>query len=95
METIKTWKDIDTFDDIISPKEKEILSELEIKTECPCLRIEGKFFYYCGFNLPIIRHKEPSPFNPIYQTHVSLAELQLHCIDDFKRCCFYSGKLKK
>lgn len=78
MEKIKTWDEIKKFDDLIPQKSKEIISELEIKTKCPCLRKEGKFFYYCGFNLPIIRCKKPTPFNPVYQTHVGLAELQLH-----------------
>ena len=95
MEKIKTWDEIKTFDDIISPKEKEILSELEIKTKCHCLKKEGKFFYYCDLNLPEIKDRTPSPSNPIYHRHISLAELQLHCFNDFKTCCFYSGKLKR
>ncbi|OYT37838.1 hypothetical protein B6U82_01025 [Candidatus Pacearchaeota archaeon ex4484_31] len=97
MVRLKTWDDIKKFDDIILPEEKKIISELEkrLKKKCPYLRKEGKYFYYCGLNLPEQIDKKPSPSNPIYQRHVDLATLQLHCMDNFETCCLYSGKLKR
>ncbi len=97
MTKLKTWQDIERFDDIIQLEERKIISELEKESKAKCLylRKEGEFFYYCGLNLPQLKDKKPSPSNPIYQKHVSIIEMQLHCMDNFKTCCFYSGKLKR
>ena len=94
---LKTWDDIRSFDDIISSEERKIISELEriLRAKCPYLQREGESFYYCGLNLSEVKDKKPAPFNPIYQRRVGLAEMQLHCMDSFETCCFYSGKLKR
>jgi len=96
MRKLKTWDEIKNFDDIILTKERKLISELEteLKARCSYLRKEGKFFYYCGLNLPEIKDKKLTPLNPIYKRHVSLYEIQLHCMGNFKTCCYYSGKLK-
>ena len=97
---LKTWEEINTFDDIILESEREIISDLEkeIKDKdietCPHLKKEGKFFYYCGFDLSEVKDKKPSCNNPIYKRKIDLICLQLHCLDNYKGCCIYSGKLK-
>ncbi len=93
----KTWANIKTFDDIILPEERIIISNLEkyLEIKCPCLKKQEEFFYYCGLNNPATNNMKPAPFNPIYQRHVGLIELQLYCMKDFETCCFYSGKIKR
>lgn len=64
--------------------------EKENKTKCPYLQKEGEFFYYCGLTIPVdIKDRKPAPHNPIYQKHLGLAEMQLYCMGNFERCCFY------
>lgn len=94
---IKNWEDVKTFDDIIMENERKIISELEIKSKrrCPYLRKEGKYFYYCGFDLQEIRDKKPEPFNQIYQRHLHVIEMQLHCMGSFYTCFVYSGELRR
>ena len=93
---MKTWEDIKTYDDIISDGERKIISELEkkLKSKCPYLRKEGKYFYYCGLDLPEIEDKKPDPFNPIYMRHVDCISLQLYCMSNFELCYVYLGKLR-
>ena len=54
---MSTWDEVRTFDDIIRPKEREIISDLEeeLRTKCPHLRREGEFFYYCALNMPEVK----------------------------------------
>ena len=94
---LKTWDDIETFDDIVSPAEKEIISRLEagLSSKCPHLQKEGDFFYYCGLKISEVKDRKPEYSSPIYQRHVGVAELQLHCMSDFEACCFQSGQLRR
>ena len=92
----KTWDEIKSFDEIILEGERKTISKIEkeLKVRCPYLRKEGEFFYYCGLNLPEVKDKKPEPFNPIVERHVDYLELQLHCMDNFETCCYFSGKIK-
>ena len=94
---MKTWEDLKSFDEIITPEMRKIIKkvESECKEKCPYLRKDGKFFYYCGIKLPEVKDKSIEPFNPIYQRYTDLALLQLHCMDNFKACCYFSGKLER
>lgn len=97
VEAIKTWDDIRSFDDIVVEGEKQIISRLESETrpKCPYLKKDGKTFCYCGKDMPKSNDRTIGPLNPIYRRHVDALELQMHCMDDFGTCCFYSGKLKR
>lgn len=94
---MKTWENIKNFDDIVIKEERKEIKDIEknIKNKCPDLKKEGCFFYYCGKSLPEIADKIPSLQSPIYKRKLSLAELSLHCLSDYKSCCFYSSKLKR
>ncbi len=97
----KTWEEVETFDDIVLPGERDIINELEstLKGRCPSLKKEDNYFYYCGLKLPEIEDKKedkkPSPISPIYQRKVDVGELSLYCMKNFEDCCFYCGKLER
>ena len=93
----KTWEEIKTFDDIVSMGERLIIKEMEWvqKVRCPHLKIEGEFFYYCGFNLHEPLDKKLDANNTVYQRHVCASEISLWCMKDYKYCCTYTGKLKR
>lgn len=92
-----TWKDIKTFDDIILPQDKSLLNtlETELTPRCPHLKKEGKYFYYCGLDIPEKTAETPGPYHPKYENHVSTAELQIHCMEEYDSCCFYNKTLKR
>lgn len=91
-----TWEEIKFFDEIISPGEKEIILDTEKRADakCPYLQKDGRVFFYCGLNLPEVKNRKPSPTNPIYTKHIDIVTLQMHCLDSFETCCYYSGKIK-
>lgn len=93
---IKTWENIKSFDDIPSDMQKRIILELEDRSQRRCLYLqrEGRFFYYCGFDLSRAEDKKPTPTNPIYKRRVETEVIQLHCMSSFETCCIYSKKLK-
>lgn len=94
---MKTWEDIKIFDDVILEEERMIIKELENKNtlRCPDLSKQGNFFYYCAHNLGEVKPHRPSPSSPIYRRHVGVAELQLDCMGDHEKCCFYQNKIKR
>ncbi len=96
-EKIKTWEDIKSFDDIILEEERRIIKEMENRnsSKCPDLMKKGNFFYYCAHNFEGIMSDIFSHFNPIYLRHVCIAELQIDCMSDYKKCCFYQNKIKR
>ena len=96
-----TWDNIKSFDDIITDRERAIIQglekemkEYEIK-QCPCLKKDGRFFYYCAHHLNGKANKKLSPENPIYTRHTGIAEMQLHCMSSYKTCCIYNGAIKR
>ena len=95
----RTWEDIDSLDDCILPSERKLILEIEKERagneKCPCLRKDGIFFYYCSPGLPGETSDKPRPDNPMYQSHVSMAELQLYCMGDYGKCTIYLGNAKQ
>ena len=91
------WDDIKCFDDIVPPGNKEIISDLEkaMEKRCPYLRKMGNFFYYCGINVSGEPDLKPSPRNPIYQSILGVADLQLWCMADYEICERCCAKFKK
>jgi hypothetical protein len=89
----KTWDDVKTFDDIPSPKEKNIITNLEKENrpKCPYLKKEGNFWYYCGLGFDKEVDKNPSYSNPVYQRHTGVAELQIWCLGDYGNCCNFQN----
>jgi hypothetical protein len=92
---LKTWGDVNTFDDITPPPDARIIEGLETGNlpRCPHLRKVGKTWYFCGIGVPEKVDETPSPENPVYCRHVGVAELQLHCMGEFDGCCYKSGRL--
>jgi len=92
-----TLDNIENFDQIILQEERKIISDLEKKSQVKCqhLKKEGKFFYYCSLDIPSNLEKRLNPSNQIYQRYIDVIEMQLYCMDNFKRCCFYRGILKR
>jgi len=99
-----TWEKVKSFDDIVLPEERRIISDLEkeVKGEgrekCPFLRKKGNFFYFC--QLRVERYKrfgytdeELSLSNPTYLAKVDVVELQLRCFDDYRKCDDYAKKI--
>ena len=91
---LKTWDDVERFDDVVIPENKRIISELEktMETRCPHLRKIGDFFYYCSKKVSGEPDPKPSPNNPIYQNIIGVAELQLWCMDSYETCVNFTGK---
>ena len=96
-EKITSWEELEKYDQIIRPEEREIIDFLRRQNpqQCPDLRRDGEFFYFCGKGLPKALKPKLSPGDPMYQGRVSVEELQLHCMDNFEACCFYNESLKK
>ena len=94
---MKTWEELKSFDEIITPEMREIIRKVESEcaARCPNLRKDGEFFYYCGLDMPEVKENRMEPFNPVYQRHTDLALLQLHCMGNYKTCCYFSGKIKR
>ncbi|MCD6404078.1 MAG: hypothetical protein J7L59_02750 [Nanoarchaeota archaeon] len=99
-----TWEKVKSFDDIVLPEERRIISDLEREVEmgerkkCPFLRKKGNFFYFC--QLRVEQYKRSgytdevlSSSNPAYLAKVDVAELQLRCLDEPEKCDTYAKKI--
>lgn len=95
--TSKTWEEIRSFDEIIEPEKRKMITDLEAESDqrCPFLKKDGKFFYYCGRDMTSKPSKKLGPFNPIYTRHVDVVTLGMHCMINFDACCVYKGTIKK
>jgi len=99
--TSKTWDDIKTFDDCILPRDAKVIKSLKERIKqgnvCPCLKLEGKLFYFCGKNMTeeSLYSKLLTPISKKYDAHIGTSEMQLFCIDNYKNCNFYNGVLKR
>lgn len=94
------WDECRSWDDVIPIEEKSKISELEKKLKnnphCPCLKKEGRYFYYCGVKVPVIGDKRISPFNLIYLNRCILPpKMGFCCIPNFEGCPTYVGYLKR
>ena len=93
MSKLKTWSEIRIYDEIIdmTPGLKNLIYEIETDAErkCPYLRKEGKYFYYCGVDVPEDVKKELSPVSPIFLKHTDHYSLQLYCMADYEKCIYY------
>ncbi len=99
---LKTWEETKSFDEILTKGEIDIINAVERESadRCPNLKKDGNYFYYCGLNLideqkENIESAEIGPFHPVYLRHNDTAFLQLYCMSDFEKCCYFSGKLKR
>lgn len=61
---------------------------------CPYLKQHGQFFYYCGKDMKAKTDVGLNPNNPIYERHVDITILSMHCFDEYETCCYYRGDLK-
>jgi len=93
-EKAKSW------DDLVSPREKLCLSELEDdawKGQCPFLKKKGEFFYFCDITLDEAikegykRTFRPSDDSAFVLSQKDLLELKFCCItpNSFKECGDY------
>jgi len=91
----KSWDELESYDEIIQPKERRIISELlrDSKKRCPHLRVDGKWFHYCGKDFPNVK-KQIDPFHPIYTRAADTLLLSMQCLNNFESCCTYRGTLK-
>ena len=87
----KPWDEVVTFDDIIAAEERIIIDAISKNKSCPLLAFMGKYFAYCTQKASDTKDKKPSPFNPIYQAHVGIMDLQLNCKGNFKNCYIYKA----
>lgn len=95
----QTWKDITTYDDILTPEETAIIEMLETelglekRIQCPWLKKEGSHYYYCDSTCGKQRENTPpNQISPIYQSHQDLASLQLWCLSEdgnYRHCIDY------
>ena len=99
MSKIKTWSEIRSYDEIIeaTPGLIVLIYEIEANSDrkCPYLRKEGKYFYYCGVDVPEDVKKKPSPFSPIFLKHTDHFSLQLYCMADYEKCTYHPSFSKK
>ena len=91
------WHELKCYDDIFSENEKRIIEEIEAKSpvRCPVLRRNGRFFHYCGIGLPERMEPKLDLFDPMYQKHKGILEIQIFCMDherNFENCIFYNEK---
>ncbi|MBR9677528.1 hypothetical protein GOV04_05280 [Candidatus Woesearchaeota archaeon] len=94
---LKTWDDIESFDDIVLEAEREIIKELlESNPEvCPELMLGGQFFYFCGKDLiPPFDETNLEPSNPVYKRHQQVIFMQLYCMKDHKKCAYFNDRKK-
>ena len=99
-----TWDDVTSYEDLLTPREIEIIEQLEkdypASQHCPYLKKEGDHYHYCGArSVPHVEKirvtDNPSPTDPIYTTHIGIMELQLWCLDGkerYEKCNFYPPK---
>jgi hypothetical protein len=100
------WSKINSLDDVILKEEKEMIDELKsrIKNEkiilCNYLKIDGKYFYYCGACANLLKNQHPnvkenegkiSPFSTEYMSHIDLSFFQLFCMGNFDKCIDYKN----
>ena len=88
MRTIRRIEDIRSLDELIPDEEREIIKNLEQNTDllCPYLKKDGDYFYYCSFGLS---SEADESKEKKYARHLSVLELQLFCMSNYKNCVFF------
>ena len=89
------WSKIKSYDDTLPEKVKKLISNLkenlrsEKTGQCPLLRNEGSYFYFCGHNLPSWLLPKFSDDCQIYESRLSVDHLSRQCMGDFSKCPSY------
>ena len=100
MKKFKTWKDMKTFDDLVTKEERKLILKIEkdAKPEdrCPLIGKMGMFFHYCrGGYIPTENDMKPSPESEIYKNKVGCLELKNYCLTGYFACINYKSSQTK
>lgn len=87
---MKTWKEIQSVDELVTDAEKQIIRDVEKEERkiCPYLKKLGDYFYHCTQGLTGKEKLEFESFNPIVKAKIDVASLQLYCMGEYDKCMY-------
>lgn len=89
------WDDIKSVDDLVLPGDARIIieAERECRDKCPFFRGYGHAFRFCSAGIPDGTMPKADPLNPVVQSKLGPIEIQLYCLDAYRRCAIYTGDI--